>query len=154
VAQAALQIASFAAMSLKQLRLFPAALAAGVAALGASAVATAAPNGYCDPLAGCKPPSHFVKVTPSTVKAGKSTTVSGAVGKGCKKPARVTIYSPAFKGATKHHFAGLPAIVTTTNKKGRFSTKLRIRKSVKPGRYHVGGRCGGGNFGSTTLRVK
>jgi hypothetical protein len=138
-------------MSVRPLRLFP-ALAAIVAVLGASAiVAAASPNGYCDPLAGCN--RHFVKVSPSTVKAGNSTSVSGAVGNGCKKPGQVTIFSRAFKGATRHEFAGVPAIFTTTNRKGKFSKRVTIKKTVKPGSYDVGGRCGGGNFGSATLRV-
>jgi hypothetical protein len=87
------------------------------------------------------------------VRAGHATAVSGAVGNGCKKPGQVTIYSRAFKGATRHEFAGVPAIFTTTNRKGKFSKRVTIKKTIKPGRYHVGGRCGGGNFGSATLRV-
>lgn len=138
-------------MSSKSLWLVP-ALVAIVAALVATAIAAAAtPNGYCDPLAGCN--RHFLKVTPSTVKTGHATSVSGAVGNGCKKPGRVTIYSRAFRGATRHDFAGVPAIFGTTNAKGKFSKRLTIKKLVKPGRYHVGARCGGGNFGSATLRV-
>jgi hypothetical protein len=139
-------------MNVKLLRLSP-ALASVVGLLGASAIAAAAaPGNYCDPLGGCK--THFVKISPSTVKAGNMTTVSGAVGNGCKKPGQVTIYSRAFKGATRHEFAGLPAISSTTNRKGKFSKRVTIKKTIKPGRYHVGARCGGGNFGSATLRVK
>jgi hypothetical protein len=138
-------------MNVKPLRLFL-PLAAAVAALGASAIAAAAaPPNYCDPLGGCK--THFVKVSPNTVKAGNATTVSGAVGNGCKKPGRVTVYSRAFKGATRHELAGVPAIFRTTNRKGRFSQRVTIKKTIKPGRYHVGARCGGGNFGSATLSV-
>lgn len=130
------------------------ALAAIVAALGASALAADAspPPRYCDPLAGCKP-SHFVKVSPSSVKAGHAITLTGAVGKVCKKPAQVTIYSRAFKGAAKHEFAGVPAIFSRTNRKGKFSDKVTITKSIKPGRYSVGARCGRGNVGSTRLKV-
>jgi hypothetical protein len=138
-------------MNTKILRLLPPA-AAAVAALGASTVSTAASRtNYCDPLGGCK--THFVKLSPSTVRAGTAITVSGAVGKGCRKPGQVTLYSRAFKGATRHEFAGVPAVFTTTNRKGKFSKKVTIKSSVKAGRYHVGGRCGGGNFGSATLKV-
>ncbi len=138
-------------MSLKLLRL-SSALAAIVAALGASAItAAASSNTYCDPLAGCN--THFVKVSPRAVKAGKAVSVSGAVGNGCGKPGRVTIYSRAFKGTARHEFAGVPAIFSTTNRKGKFSKRVTIKKIIKPGRYHLGARCGGGNFGSATLRV-
>jgi hypothetical protein len=36
---------------------------------------------------------------------------------------------------------------------GKFSVKVTLSSNVKPGKYSVGGRCGGGNFGSTTLKV-
>jgi hypothetical protein len=97
--------------------------------------------------------SHFVKVSPSTVKAGKTIRVFGSVGTGCAKIDVVIVYSRAFKGATTHEFAGVPALYLKQNKHHGFSAKVTIRKTIKPGRYHVGGRCGGGNFGSTTLRV-
>jgi hypothetical protein len=138
-------------MSFKLLRLLL-PLAAIVAALGASMMAAAAtPNNYCDPLGGCR--THFLKVSPGTVKPGNATTVSGTVGNSCKKPGQVTIYSRAFKGATRHEFAGVPAISSTTSRKGKFSKRVTIKKIIKPGRYHVGARCGGGNIGSATLRV-
>lgn len=131
----------------------PAALGAIVATLSGSAIAVGATPHYCDPLAGCQ--THFVKVSPGSVKAGKTITVSGAVGNGCsKKPVQVTIYSRAFRGATRREFAGVPAIFPTTNRKGKFSKRVTIKKTIKPGRYHVGGRCGGANFGSATLRVR
>jgi hypothetical protein len=81
-------------------------------------------------------------------------TVSGSVAGGCDVPGQVTIVSRAFRGATRHEFAGVPAIFSTANRTGKFSKRVTIRKTVRPGRYHVGGRCGGGNFGSTTLTVK
>jgi predicted transcriptional regulator len=128
------------------------ALVALVAAFACSAiVASATSNNYCDPLGGCK--THFLKVSPSSVKAGRTTTVSGAVGNGCKVPARVTVYSRAFKGATRQQFAGVPAILITTNRQGKFSKRVTIRRTIKASRYHVGARCGGGNLGSATLRV-
>jgi hypothetical protein len=131
------------------------AVAATVAVAAASATAAgAAPDRYCDPLGGCNShPSHYLKVSPSTVKAGKGTTLSGAVGHGCRTPGQVTIYSNAFKGATSRKFAGVPAIYTTTTRKGKFSKKVTIKKRIGAARYHVGARCGGGTFGSATLRV-
>jgi hypothetical protein len=47
----------------------------------------------------------------------------------------------------------VPAILSTTNRKGKFSKRVTVEKTIKPGRYHVGARCGGGNFGSVTLWV-
>jgi hypothetical protein len=137
-------------MNIKFLRLLSAP-AVVAAAVGASSIARAAGPNYCDPLKNCS--AHFVKVSPSSVKAGNATTVSGAVGDGCSKPGQATVYSRAFKGATRHEFAGVPAIFITTNRKGKFSKRVTIRRSVRAGRYHVGARCGGGNFGSATLKV-
>jgi hypothetical protein len=97
--------------------------------------------------------SHFLKVSPSAVKAGKSVTLSGSVDHGCQTPGQVTIYSKAFKGATTHDFAGVPAVYATADKNGKFSKKITVKKTTKAGSYHVGGRCGGGNFGSATLKV-
>ena len=103
--------------------------------------------------------SHFLKVSPSPVAAGKTVTVSGSVGNGCQVGHTgdvATIFSKAFKGATKQNFAGVPSISVSLahSTTGSFSTKLKLSKSVKSGKYSVGGRCGGGLFGTTTLRVK
>ena len=140
-------------MHAKLIRHWP-AVAISLAALSASsAAAIAAPPTYCDPLAGCKSHSSSLKLSPSTVKAGKATVLHGSVGHGCKTPGQVTIYSRAFKGATSHHFAGVPAIYARASKKGTFSTTVTIKKTVKSGSYHVAGRCGGANFGTATLKV-
>jgi hypothetical protein len=101
--------------------------------------------------------SHFLKISPSTVKPGNKVTVSGAVGSGCavgKKGDVAIVYSKAFNGSTKSSFAGVPAVNAALDKKGKFSFKITInKKKVKKGTYHIGGRCGGGNFGSATLKV-
>ncbi len=107
-------------------------------------VGSASASGYCDPLGGCS----FVKVSPSSVKAGSVTKIYGTTG-GCRA---VTLYSRAFKGA-HHSFAGLPAIYVKAARGGKFSVRVRIAHSVRSGRYGVGGRCGGGHFGSATLKV-
>jgi hypothetical protein len=85
-------------------------------------------------------------------------TVSGSVGNGCQtghKGDAATIFSNAFKGATKHNFAGIPAVSVSLVKstKGTFSAKITLSKTLKTGTYSVGGRCGGGNFGSAKLTV-
>lgn len=102
--------------------------------------------------------THFVKVSPNKTNPGKTITVSGSVGHRCRighKGDGATIISKAFKGATKHNFAGVPAISASlaTSKTGAFSVKVKLSKNLKPGKYSVSGRCGGGNFGSTTLKV-
>ena len=121
-------------------------LAVGLLCAAASALAA---GGYCDPLAGC----NSLKVSPSTVARGQVTRVHGSVAGGCGLPGTVTVYSRAFKGATHHSFGGVPALFLRANGAGAFSARVRIRHSVKPGRYHVGGRCGGGKFGSATLHI-
>jgi hypothetical protein len=91
-----------------------------------------------------------LKVSPKTVKRGKTVTVSGTVS-GCSGSA--TIYSRAFKGATKQKFAGVPS-VSAKVKNGKFSVKVKLSKKLKTHKYKVSGRCGGGNIGSATLTVK
>jgi hypothetical protein len=102
--------------------------------------------------------SHFLKVSPSQTHPGKTVTVSGSVGNGCQtghKGDTATIYSNAFKGATKHNFAGVPSVSAplSNSKNGSFSIKITLSKKLKAGTYSVGGRCGGGNFGSAKLKV-
>jgi hypothetical protein len=102
--------------------------------------------------------SHFVKVSPSKAAQGQTVTVSGSVDHGCQighKSDSATIISKAFKGATKHNFAGVPSVSASLakSKNGSFSVKVTLSNSIKPAKYSVTGRCGGGNFGSTTLKV-
>lgn len=103
--------------------------------------------------------SHFLKASPGKVAAGTTVTISGSVGNGCAighNGDSATIYSKAFKGATKHDFAGIPSVAAslTKSKDGSFSVKVKLSEKLKKGKYTVSGRCGGGNFGSTTFRVK
>src|SRR5579884_2767788 len=102
--------------------------------------------------------SHFVKVSPSKVQQGNAVTITGSVGHGCQighKGDSATIISKAFKGATKHKFAGVPSVSASLakSKNGSFKVRVTLASNVKPGKYSVGGRCGGGKFGSTTLKV-
>ena len=102
--------------------------------------------------------SHFVKVAPGKAQQGQTVTVSGSVDHGCQighKGDSATIISNAFKGATKHKFAGVPAVSANLakSKKGAFNVKVTLANNVKPGKYSVTGRCGGGNFGTTTVKV-
>lgn len=127
------------------------ALLLTLVAVGGSAAAATGATTYCDPFAGCK---HAIRVSPSAVKAGTTVTLRGSVAGGCRTPGVVTIYSRVFAGASARRFAGVPAVSAKANAKGRFSAKITLTKRIKSGRYRISGRCGGGNFGSTTLKVK
>ncbi len=128
------------------------ALVTSLMVVGTSSGIALASTNYCDPLGGCKH-RHYLKVTPGTVKAGKTVALAGSVGSGCRTPGPVTLYSNAFKGATAHRFAGVPAVYAKASKHGAFTTHVTIKRTVKRGSYRIGGRCGGGNFGSATLKV-
>jgi hypothetical protein len=97
---------------------------------------------------------HYVEVVPWVVRPGRRVRIYGSAGGGCPAGARVILYSMAFKGAAHDTFAGLPALLATTRRNHAFSIGVRLRRSIRPGRYEVGGRCGGGNFGSAPLRVR
>jgi hypothetical protein len=102
--------------------------------------------------------SHFLKVSPGKTSPGKTVTVSGSVGTGCQtghKGDQAIVFSKAFTGATKANFAGQPSfsVSLAKSKNGAFSLKVKLSKKLKTGKYSIGGRCGGGNFGSATLKV-
>lgn len=98
--------------------------------------------------------AHYIKVEPASVKPGQVVRIYGSVGGGCAAGDSATLISTAFKGATKEEFAGVPAVYAKVHKNFKFSIKVRLSKGIKPGKYEIGGRCGGGNFGSAKLRVK
>jgi hypothetical protein len=106
--------------------------------------------GILAPAAGAA--SHFVKVSPSSTAAGQQVRVYGTV-TGCQQHDQVIITSRAFKGATKHKFAGVPALLLKQNAQHKFSAKVKIKQAVMAGNYKVSGRCGGGTFGHTTLTI-
>ena len=102
--------------------------------------------------------SHFVKVSPGKVSPGKRVTVSGSVGKGCRSGHKgdvAIVFLKAFKGATKHTFAGVPSVSASLSRSraGAFSIKIKLSPHLKHGTYAVTGRCGGGTFGSAKLKV-
>lgn len=97
--------------------------------------------------------SSFIQVSPRSVEAGTEVAVHGAVLGGCALSDSVTIYSRAFAGITEEEFAGVPALTTVLADNRMFRVEVKISKEVRPGSYAVGGRCGGGNFGQTQLRV-
>ena len=92
-----------------------------------------------------------VKVSPGTVRAGKSVRVYGVV-PGCQQGNQVTLISRAFSHA--HDFAGLPAVFARVGARSAYSVRTRIPVARQAGTYQITGRCGGGNLGVTaSLRV-
>jgi hypothetical protein len=95
-------------------------------------------------------PVHLV-VSPSSVAAGGVVTVS-ASSSPCLRRDQVTLISTAFPG---HAFGGEGAVNGRVGSHGSFSVRTRIRAALRPGSYHVGARCGGGNLGvSASIRVR
>jgi hypothetical protein len=88
-----------------------------------------------------------LRVQPGSVARGGIVSVSGT---GCRAGDVVYLISPPFKGnAFVQH-----SIATRAHSTGNFSRSVRIRTTVRPGRYLITARCGGGNLGvSARLRV-
>jgi hypothetical protein len=92
-----------------------------------------------------------IHVSPSSVAAGDTVTVSGSVGSG-SECSSVTLISKAF--VHTNDFAGLPAVFATVKPSGAFRVTTRIPSARAAGTYTITGRCGGGNLGvSATLVV-
>jgi hypothetical protein len=91
-------------------------------------------------------------VSPSTVHRGGVVRLHGTLA-ACPVGDEVTLISRAFPG--RHKFAGVPAVGARIGTGGTYSTTVRIPAGRRPGRYAIGGRCGGGNIGvSVTLHVR
>jgi hypothetical protein len=90
-----------------------------------------------------------IHATPSSVKPGHQVRLHGSVK--CHNGDQVTLFSRAFKGS-HHNFGGVPAVITTVHS-DKYSVTFRIHKNVKKRTYQISGRCGGGLFGSGTLKV-
>jgi len=86
-------------------------------------------------------------VHPVSVPRGATVTVSG---KGCRAGDVVYLISPPFAG---HAFVQ-HSVATRARSGGTFARLVGIRTTIRPGRYLITARCGGGNLGvSTALRV-
>jgi hypothetical protein len=105
-----------------------------LAVLAAALLAGAAP-------AGAAPAS--LQVTPATVPAGRTVTVSGT----CEANSAGSVISHAFLHDATHDFAGVGAVSFTTGSTGAFVTHPVIPRSTLPGSYEITARCGGGNLG-------
>lgn len=91
--------------------------------------------------------TRALHVSPTTVARGGIVTVSG---KGCLAGDTVYLISPPFLGnAFVQH-----SVATRARANGTFSRRVTIRRHVRPGRYLITARCGGGNLGiAAHLRV-
>jgi hypothetical protein len=97
-----------------------------------------------------------LQVSPRSVAAGGSVTVSGSVGPdsaGSECASGVTLLSRAF--VHTQDFAGVPAVSAAVRPDGTFTATTTIPRSKAAGSYTITGRCGGGNLGvSATLVVR
>jgi hypothetical protein len=86
-------------------------------------------------------------VHPVSAARGATVTVSG---RGCRAGDLVYLIARPFVG---HAFVQ-HSVATRARSNGTFSRLVRIRTTVRPGRYLITARCGGGNLGvSAALRV-
>jgi hypothetical protein len=102
------------------------------------------------------PPAN-VRVSPSSVTAGDTVTLSGSVGRpeavaGSECATGVKLLSRAFESTQE--FADVPALVAAVQPDGTFTTTTTIPRTRAAGTYPITGRCGGGNFGGATLEVR
>ena len=106
--------------------------------------------------AGTTAPAVALRVSPRSVAAGDTVTVSGSVGPGQAGSAcarSVELLSRAFDDT--HEFAGVPALTAAVGPDGAFAATTRIPPSRPAGTYTITGRCGGGNLGvSAALEVR
>ncbi len=116
----------------------PRAVAVRLLALGA--LALVALLGLALPASAAPASLH---VTPSTVAAGRTVTVTGS----CEANSAGWVISPAFFRDPTHEFGGLGAVSFTTGAAGTFTTHPVIARTTAPGRYSITARCGGGNLG-------
>ncbi len=79
-------------------------------------------------------------VQPKSISPGGTVTVAGW---GCRAGDLVYLISPPFVG---HAFVA-HSVATRARSNGAFSRLVRIRTSIRAGRYLITARCGGGNLG-------
>jgi hypothetical protein len=101
-------------------------------------------------------PPIALRVSPSSVAAGGSVTVSGSLGPesaaGSECASGVTLLSRAF--VHTQDFAGMPAVGATVRRDGTFQATITIPRSRAAGSYTITGRCGGNLGVSATLVVR
>jgi len=100
-------------------------------------------------------PPVALRVSPRSVAAGDTVTVSGSVGPDSAgvECSGVTLLSRAF--VHTYDFAEVPAVFAAVKPGGAFTVATTIPRSKPAGTYTITGRCGGGNLGvSATLAVR
>ena len=96
-----------------------------------------------------------LQVSPKSVAAGDSVTLSGSVGPesaGSECASGVKLLSRAF--FSTQEFAGVPAVPAAVRPNGTFTATTTIPRSKVAGAYPITGRCGGANFAGATLVVR
>ena len=96
-----------------------------------------------------------LQVSPKSVAAGDSVTLSGSVGPesaGSECASGVKLLSRAF--FSTQEFAGVPAVPAAVRPTGTFAATTTIPRSKVAGAYPITGRCGGANFAGATLVVR
>jgi hypothetical protein len=98
-----------------------------------------------------------LEVSPKSVAAGDSVTLSGSVGDpesvaGSECASGVKLLSRAFQSTQE--FADWPALGVAVRPDGTFTTTTTIPRSRAAGTYPITGRCGGANFAGATLEVR
>jgi hypothetical protein len=97
-------------------------------------------------------PAHAARVhmivTPATISPGGAIRVRAASSP-CLPGDQIILISSAFRG----HAYGEGAVYGPVGRHGAFSVPTRLRAALHPGRYEIGGRCGGGNLGVSVALV-
>ena len=121
------------------------------------AASTTAHAGAAHPIPATPYHHAVIHASPNPARRGQNILVYGSVPKfgiapGCPVGDEVTLISKAFPRA--HEFASIPAIYALVRHNGSFSVRTRVPGRIRAGRYLISARCGGGDFGtSTILRV-
>ena len=85
-----------------------------------------------------------LRVRPAGVHQGDEVRLSGSAAR-CGTGNEIALISRAF--SRSHQVAGVPAVMTRIREDGRFSTRTKIPRYKRSGRYTVTARCGGANLG-------
>ena len=87
------------------------------------------------------------------IRPGRRLTVTGVAGKSCHPGQVMTIVSALFAGATRHTFAGKPAIVATIADNRRYAATITLARTVRAGAFDVIARCGSKQVGHGVVHV-
>ena len=86
-----------------------------------------------------------LRVSPQRVHPHQTLRLSGSADD-CPVGDRVILLSSGFP--RRHFFAGVPSVSAPVRRGGSFALGVTLARGVRPGRYDVSGRCGGGNLGA------